>query len=43
MQLSLGFTQNIQSYVLASEGGYVNAPFQRYRQHCCATIIIRIA
>lgn len=26
MQLSLGFTPNIQSYVLASEGGYVNAP-----------------
>ena len=26
MQLSLGFTPNIQSYVLASEGGYVNHP-----------------
>ena len=26
MQLSKGFTPNIQSYVLASEGGYVNHP-----------------
>ena len=26
MQLSRGFTPNIQSYVLASEGGYVNHP-----------------
>ena len=26
MQISKGFTPNIQSYVLASEGGYVNHP-----------------
>ena len=26
MQISQGFTSDIQSYVLASEGGYVNHP-----------------
>ena len=26
MQLSRGFTPNIQSYVIASEGGYINHP-----------------